>query len=502
MTLQQPRNLLHARDLGVDTHFEPVVFLRSDSPVCRSEGLASHNRVLLSAGNRHVIATLYQVHDGMLAPEEAGLSETAWRLLGAPQDSLVRIHHAPPVESLSLMRRRIYGHDLDETAYQEIIGDIVAGRYSAVDISAFVTACAARPLSHAEVCGLTRAMINTGDRLRWDAAVIADKHSVGGIPGNRTTPIIVPIVTALGLVMPKTSSRAITSPAGTADTMGTIAPVDLDQEQIRTVVEREGGCIAWGGAVDLSPADDILIRIERALDLDSEGQMIASILSKKVAAGATHLVVDMPVGATAKVRDAATARSLSEGLRTVAAEFGLKLCIITGDGNQPLGRGMGPALEARDVLAVLQGKADAPADLRARALALSAALLEMTGQAPKGAGLGLATQTLESGAAWAKFQRICAAQGGMREPPVSRHRKLLTAPHAGTLTRLDNRRLARLAKLAGAPDDAAAGIEMHARLGDELAKGDALCTVHAQAPGELSYALAYAEANTDIFRIT
>jgi len=502
MALDQPRNLLRARDLGIDTHSEPVVFLRKDSPVCRSEGLASHNRVLLSAGDRHVIATLYQVQDGILAAEEAGLSAAAWQRLGAPQGNMVRIHHAPPVESLSLMRRRIYGHDLDETAYQEIIADIVQGRYSAVDISAFVTACAARPLSHAEVCGLTRAMINTGDRLRWDAPVIADKHSVGGIPGNRTTPIVVPIVTALGLIMPKTSSRAITSPAGTADTMATMAPVDLDQEQIRAVVEKEGGCIAWGGAVQLSPADDILIGIERALDLDSEGQMIASILSKKVAAGATHLVIDMPVGATAKVRDPAAVKALSQGLRSVGDQFGLQICVITGDGNQPVGRGMGPALEARDVLAVLKGQADAPADLRDRALTLSAALLEMAGRAPKGAGLALATQTLQSGAAWAKFQRICAAQGGMREPPVSSHRKLLTAPHAGKLSRLDNRRLARLAKLAGAPDDPAAGIEMHVRLGDKLAKGDALCTVHAQAPGELSYALAYADANTDMFRIT
>ena len=210
----------------------------------------------------------------------------------------------------------------------------------------------------------------------------------------------------------------------------------------------------------------------------------------------------MPVGATAKVRDPAAVKALSQGLRSVGDQFGLQICVITGDGNQPVGRGMGPALEARDVLAVLKGQADAPADLRDRALTLSAALLEMAGRAPKGAGLALATQTLQSGAAWAKFQRICAAQGGMREPPVSSHRKLLTAPHAGKLSRLDNRRLARLAKLAGAPDDPAAGIEMHVRLGDKLAKGDALCTVHAEAPGELSYALAYAATNTDMFRIT
>ena len=149
---------------------------------------------------------------------------------------------------------------------------------------------------------LTRAMVEAGDRLKWPAGTVVDKHCVGGLPGNRTTPIVVSIVAALGIMMPKTSSRAITSPAGTADTMETMAPVDLDIAAIRRVVEREGGCIVWGGAINLSPADDILIRVERALDIDSEGQMIASVLSKKIAAGSTHVVIDMPVGPTAKVR--------------------------------------------------------------------------------------------------------------------------------------------------------------------------------------------------------
>ena len=345
-------------------------------------------------------------------------------------------------------------------------------------------------------------MVSSGQRLHWDRPIVADKHSVGGLPGNRTTPIIVAICAALGLTIPKTSSRAITSPAGTADTMETLAPVDLDERTIRATVEREGGCIAWGGAVALSPADDILIRIERALDIDSEGQMIASIMSKKIAAGITHLVVDMPVGPTAKVRSTASAEALEKGLTEVARAFGVRMRVVRGDGTQPIGRGVGPSLEARDVLAVLRLEPGAPMDLRERALSLAGALLELAGKVPHGQGKDEAARALNDGRAWAKFQRICAAQGGMREPVIASHRQCLTAPRAGTVTAIDNRRIARLAKLAGAPEDKAAGLELHVRIGDRLNSGDPLCTVHAEAEGELAYAMSYAAANADLFGIT
>lgn len=229
-----------------------------------------------------------------------------------------------------------------------IVADIAAQRYSNLEMAAFIAACSNDHLNLDEVAALTGAMVDSGARLHWPGAVIMDKHCVGGLPGNRTTPIVVAICTALGLTMPKTSSRAITSPAGTADTMAMLAPVDLDLERMRRTVERTGGCIVWGGAINLAPVDDTLIRIERALDIDSPGQLVASILSKKIAAGSTHVVIDMPVGPTAKVREARHARTLERMLRSVAERFGLGLTVLRTDGLQPVGRGVGPALEAHD----------------------------------------------------------------------------------------------------------------------------------------------------------
>jgi thymidine phosphorylase len=179
----------------------------------------------------------------------------------------------------------------------------------------------------------------------------------------------------------------------------------------------------------------------------------------------------------------------------------MRVAVNVGDGEQPIGRGIGPALEANSVLAVLQGAREAPQDLRARALALAGTLLEFAGIAPQGRGQGLAAQALDDGRAWAKFQRICEAQGGMRTPPASKHRHPLLAERPGRIAAIDNRKIAKLAKLAGAPEAKAAGIELNVRLGSVVSAGEPLCTVHAEAPGELAYALDYAAANAGIIRI-
>jgi thymidine phosphorylase len=474
--------------------------MHKDCQVCRSEGFAAHTRVLLTHGQRSVIATLYQVTTDLIAHDQAALSEAAWLRLKLQDGDHVTVTHPAPVDSLSHLRSRIYGNDLDERGFRAIIQDIVDGAYSDIHISSFVTACSARPLQHGEVLALTRAMVDVGERMMWDADVVVDKHSIGGLPGNRTTPIVVAIAASLGLVMPKTSSRAITSPAGTADTMETMAPVELDTAAIRRVVEREGGCIVWGGSVRLSPADDVLIRIERALDIDAEGQMIASVLSKKVAAGSTHIVLDLPLGRTAKVRTREAADRLSHGLSAVGSAFGLRTVCVVSDGSQPVGRGIGPALEARDVLAVLRGAPDAPIDLRRRALSLAGALVELAGLTPHD-GARLAGEVLDDGRAWEKFQRICEAQGGMRTPPTSRQQRPLLASNSGSVQSIDNRHIARLAKLAGAPDGKAAGVELHVKLGDPVFTGQPLCTLHADAPGELAYAFEYASKTPGIIMI-
>ncbi|CAB3930390.1 thymidine phosphorylase family protein [Achromobacter insolitus] len=492
---------LRATRMRLHAQHQPIALMRADCHVCRSEGLASRSQVLITSNGHEVQAQLYQIDSDLLALDEVALSEEAWDALGIRDGDSVHVRHPPVLESLAGVRQRIYGRRLGEEDLAAIVRDVVRGRYTDVHLSAFLTATATLPLSIDETIFLTKAMVEVGDRLSWQAPIVVDKHCVGGLPGNRTTPLVVAIAAANGLVMPKTSSRAITSPAGTADTMEMLAPVDLGIERLQQVVQAEGGCIAWGGAMHLSPADDIFVRVERELDIDTEGQLIASVLSKKIAAGATHVVIDIPVGPTAKIRSREAGERLAGHLIETAAHFGLTLRCLYTDGSQPVGRGIGPALEARDVLAVLRNEADQPQDLRERAALVAGAVLEVGGAAPAGQGIALALRTLDSGLAWEKFRRICAAQGGLREPPRAAHVEPLVALQAGRVTHIDNRKLSRLAKLAGAPERPAAGVSLHARLGDEVARGQPWLFLHAQTRSEMAYALEYARHAGDIVTI-
>lgn len=498
---EQSGAILRTKRIGLHTQREPIVVMRSDCPVCRSEGLAPRSQVLLKADGREVAAILFQGADELLAPNEIGLSEAAWELLGGIEHERVRISHLPPVESMGSVRGRIFGGSLGQTDLARIVEDVVAGRYSDVQLSAFITAGTAVPFDDEETFALTAAMAGAGDRLDWEFDVI-DKHSVGGLPGNRTTPIVVAIAAAAGLRIPKTSSRAITSPAGTADAMETVTKVDLDLDTIRKVVEAEGGCLAWGGALRLSPADDIFIGVERQLDIDPEGQLIASVLSKKIAAGAKRLVLDIPVGPTAKVRSQAAGHALAKRMTGIAARFGVAAHCLLSDGRQPVGRSVGPALEMMDVLAVLRGEGDAPADLRDRALTLAAAVLELGGAVGRGRGNERARQLLDDGSALRRFESICRAQGGFREPKVARLHRIVTASGSGTVQAVDNRKIARLAKFAGAPDSPSAGLRLHARLGDSVNRGDPLFTLHAETAAELNYALDYAASAGDAITLS
>jgi thymidine phosphorylase len=493
--------VLRARRIGLHTQREPVAIMRRDCPLCRSEGLASRSQVVVKAGGREVTAILFQGAETFLDRDEIGLSDAAWELLQGREGEPVTISHVQPLHSMEWVRGRIFGQPIGPAAFEEIIGDVVAGRYSDVQLSAFVTAGSSYPFSDDETAALTEAMVDAGERLSWGRDPVVDKHSVGGLPGNRTSPIVVSIVAASGLTIPKTSSRAITSPAGTADSMETVTAVDLGPTLMRKVVDAEGGCLAWGGALNLSPADDIFIGVERQLDVDPEGQLIASVLSKKIAAGSTKVVLDVPVGPTAKVRSAAAADGLTQRLMQIGKRFGLAVSCVISDGSQPVGRSIGPALEMIDVLAVLRLERGAPADLRERALTLAAAVISLGTGASSSNARERAVEILDSGKAYEKFERICRAQGAFRQPPRARLEHVIHASRAGQVRSINNRTIARLAKLAGAPDVPAAGLRLHVRIGDEVEQGQPLVTLHADTDAELAYPLAYAAATPDVIEI-
>lgn len=491
--------MLKLKNVALDTSPENVVLLSRNCVEYRAEEFAALRKLKVTCGDRTILATLIIADDPeVVGDDELGIANPAFRRLGLPEDTKVTIAQAAPPASLDAVRAKIAGAEMSKSEVEAVIGDIAAFRYSPMEIAAFLVSTA-NFMTTDEVLDLTHAMTDSGARLEWDKPIIVDKHCIGGVPGNRTSIIIAPIVAAHGLYMPKTSSRAITSPAGTADTMEVLARVDLSIEEMRAVVEEQKTCLVWGGHVNLSPADDVLISVERPLRIDTREQMVASILSKKLSAGSTHLLIDIPVGPSAKVRSNAEAIRLRKLFEFIGDQTGLHLDVVFTDGSQPVGRGIGPALEARDVMAVLKNHPDAPGDLRARALFLAGRVLEFDPELRGGKGRARAEELLDSGAALSKMEDIIHAQG---EAPFKATLGEITedvkADRSGMITHMDCFRLGRIARLAGAPMDKGAGIDLLKKVGDNVREGEPVYRIHSCFQSDFDFASGMAAAGSGI----
>ncbi|MFW5983795.1 MAG: AMP phosphorylase [Halobacteria archaeon] len=471
-------------DIGTET---PMVLLHRDD--ADELGANPLDRIVIRS-EQETETGIVEVTEKLVEKGVLGVTERLQHLRGEVDVTL-----APHSGSVDCIRNKLEDKELEDDEIRRIVRDIERNALNDIELGAYVSAIYANGLSMSETLSLTEHMTEVGETMEWNDGVVADKHSIGGVAGNRVTPVVVPIVAAAGAKIPKTSSRAITSPAGTADTVEVFCDVKFSKERIVEIVEETNGCMIWGGSVDLSPVDDRIIRAEHPLSLDPEGQVIASVLSKKKSVGSTHLVLDIPYGEGAKVQDLSEARELAQDFKRVSKHLGVRTeCTIT-RGGAPVGRGIGPVLEARDVLGVLNG--EGPDDLRLKSLRLSEILLEICGID------GSPSRILGSGDALEKFLEIVEAQNG--DPNVTRDDLVpgdetyrFEADRSGYVTHIDNELVSSVARRAGAPHDKRAGIYLESGIDEEVSRGDVLFTVHAENREKLEEAREFAESRRPI----
>ncbi len=444
------------------------------------------DRVELLYRNR-ILITVTNILEKFIKKNEIALSNEALAALDTAIGEKLELSLVPEPISASFIVKKMAGHTLTKEEITTIINDIVNNTLNEAEIAYFVSSVYHAGMSLKETEHLIRAIVNTGKKLSWHRKKIADKHSIGGVAGNRTTPIVVSIAAAAGIIIPKTSSRAITSAAGTADVIETLANVSLSLTELRDIVKKTNACLAWGGTLGLAPADDRLIRIERFLNIDPESQLIASILAKKIAAGSTHILLDIPAGNGAKV-SLREAQKLREKFHILGKRFNLTLKIVITDGTQPIGNGIGPALEMRDVLRVLT-RTNPPRDLEEKSLFLAGIILEMMQKAPRNRGKEYAQKILDSGAAYKKFEEIICAQGKKRSLlKPAKLTYIVGAQKNAQIASINNKHINLLARILGCPTTPSAGIYIHKKRGDLVKKGEPILTFYAESPIKLTEA--------------
>lgn len=449
-------------------------------------GLSGLSRARVSKGSRD-ITVIVNLATESIPRGHIGVYNEVRSYLGLKDGDEVDVETIEMPASVYYIRNKLSGKRLSYEEIYEIIRDVVSGRLSEVEIAAFIVALHTFGLDLDEAASLSLAMVETGGKLELKKTPIVDKHSIGGVPGDKTTLLVVPIVAASGLTIPKSSSRAITSAAGTADRAEVLMPVNLKLSEVREVVEKTNGCIVWGGALDLAPADDVFVKIEHPLSIDP--LLLPSIMSKKKAVGANLLVVDIPTGRGTKVKTIGEADLLAKDFLELGRRLGIRVrCAVT-YGEQPVGYAVGPALEAWEALNTIMGKSR-PYDLIDKAAHIAGILLEMSGKAKSGYGREMALKILESGKAEEKLREIIAAQGGNPkltpdEIALGHQRYTLYSKRGGVVLWIDNSLIVEAARLAGAPRDKGAGILLHKKIGDKVSVGEPLVTIFAERASRL-----------------
>ena len=395
--------------------------------------------------------------------------------------------------SLEYIKKKMDGGKLNKEETLAIIKDVVNDDISPAELTAFITASYINPLDMDEVEHLTRAMVETGEQIKFASKPIVDKHSIGGVPGNKISLLVVPLIAASGLKIPKTSSRAITGAGGTADLMEVLAFVEFSASEVQQMTEKVGGVIVWGGATNIAPADDRIIIQEYPFKIDARGQMLASVMAKKFAVGANLVVIDIPVGQHTKVPTMTEGRKLAREFIELGERLNMRVeCALT-YGDIPVGYSIGPKLEVIEALRVLEGATE-PNSFIQKSLSLAGIALEMSGKAAQGTGAAMAQELLSKGKALEKFKKIIEIQGG--DPKIKsgditpgEHQFVVKAPTSGYVIEMNNKSLITLARIAGAPHDRGAGILLHAKKGKLIKAGEPLFSIYADRSWRLQKAL-------------
>jgi len=444
-------------------------------------------RISISHSGEKIIAVV-DIAEDLLREDEIALSTEIISAMKLKERDIVSIDLAEKPESLGFIYKKLNGEKLNGKELSAIIGDIVKNNLTESEIAYFVSAVYKCGMTFEETLNLIKALLETGKELGLKGEV-ADKHGTGGIPG-RTTPIIVSICAAAGLLMPKTSSRAITTPAGTADALETVCKVDFSVESIRKILKKTNACMVWGGSLNLAPADDKIIQVERLLNLDPEPQLLASIIAKKLAVNAKYVLIDIPYGKYAKFNKK-EAFELAKKFRKIGKYFKIKLECDLKEVNEPLGNGIGPVLEIKDVIKVLRRQSSCH-KLEQRSLELAGRLLEISGKAGKREGKKLAKKILDSGLAYKKFLQIVKAQKGSIDGiGEADYKQDIISEKSGRIEEINIKEINNLARIAGCPLDKYAGVYLYKHLSDKVSKGEKILTIYAESETELEEAVKY-----------
>lgn len=395
---------------------------------------------------------------------------------------------------VDVIDKKRQGGELTAAELQFFVDGVVQKTIPDYQVSALLMAIYFQGMTAREQTTLTMTMMNSGDHLDLSPipGIKVDKHSTGGV-GDKTSLPLAAMVAALGIPVPMISGRGLGHTGGTLDKLEAIPGFRVDLSEAAFINQvKEIGLAIVGATGEVAPADKRIYALRDVTDtVDSIPLIASSIMSKKIASGTDALVIDVKTGAGAFMKQTADAKKLATALVEIGRQAGLDCKAIISDMNQPLGHKVGNALEIEETLDLLKGQG--PADLLELVLTLGSEMAVMGKKAAnREAGRKLLEETIADGSALAKFKQMIITQGGDGRVvddysllPHAKDQVVVTADRAGVISQLTADEIGVAAMLLGGGQQTASdqldygvGIEVHHKLGDRVAVGDPLFTIH------------------------
>ena len=488
--------MLSLKHIAISSFNENIVYLHRDCDTYKIDDIKNITKVEIHGGSTPVYAFLEVVDDvSIVAPNEIGLNNEAFNKLNLPEGANITLSLAGLPPSAGVLQRKISGNILSSSEYSTVVKDIVSGRYSNMDIASFLVASGSF-MTASEVLSLTEALMGE-ETIHWDDEnIVVDHHCLGGVPGNKTDIIITAIVSAYGLPIPKTAARSLTSCAGVADTFSVLANVEADEVKLKRLIKENRGAIVDYNTLPIATASKIVSAVERSLGITQQQHIISSILAIKLAAGVTHLVLDIPVGPSSRIKSTNEAMRIRKLVEYVGDMLSMEIDAVITDGSEPIGNGVGSVLEARDVMRILRNKEEAPQDLLEKSLFLAGRLLEFDPKMRGGQGYHVAKEILTSGRALEAMNRIIYAQGKSPQAQIGHLTRDIVASRSGVVESINNQQITKIGVLAGASQYPGAGLDLLKKVGDTVEPGETLYRIHSVSASDFAFANSLADGDS------
>ncbi len=483
---------LSSRKLDVAGGDEMIAILNEQD--AKENGVNIGDKLTLEIpGRKKLLVVNVDASDSLVEQGEIGFFENVWDKYHLRFGEVVKVKIAPKSDAIEYIRKKLKGEKLSYEEIYSIIKDIADDRLGQILTTYYAAAGYSPGFDEEEMFYMTKAMAETGDTLKFDG-IVADKHSIGGVAGKGITPLLIPMVACVeDLTLPNTSSRAVTSASATTDMLETVMPMIFAKEELEAMILKHNSFMVWGGGLELAPADDEIIEVQKPIGIESIDKFVASIVSKKVAQGVTHVVFDVPMGKGAKITGEKEFRKVNDAFNRVCKKFDIKVLVHRRDVKGIDGNAVGPTLEAREFLRVYERDDRRSLQLEKDAVNMAGGLIELCGKAKKGEGSAIARKFLENGQAFEKFKTIVELQGGSRD--VSSNTLEVggitwdyLSPKEGVIDYVNNKKVFEVCRALGNPQIKEAGMYFHKKAGTKVKKGEKIFTLYATTDSRLKLA--------------